>query len=48
MDPFSDPPGFPQGAGERARWLSRYAAFAVASGVVPDQAANARAAIDAR
>lgn len=38
----------PQGAGERAPWLSRYAAFAVASGVAPDQAANARAAIDAR
>lgn len=38
----------PQGEGERARWLSRYAAFAVASGIAPDQAANARAAIDAR
>jgi tRNA (cmo5U34)-methyltransferase len=38
----------PQGTGERALWLSRYAAFAVASGVAPDHAANAQAAIDAR
>ena len=29
---------FPQGKGERANWLSRYAAFAVASGVDPDSA----------
>lgn len=36
----------PQGEGERALWLSRYAAFVVASGVDPDNAANARAAID--
>jgi tRNA (cmo5U34)-methyltransferase len=39
---------FPQGEGERARWLSRYAAFAVASGIAPEQMANARAAIDAQ
>jgi tRNA (cmo5U34)-methyltransferase len=36
----------PQGEGERALWLSRYAAFVVASGIEPDKAANARAAID--
>ena len=36
----------PQGEGERALWLSRYAAFAIASGAEPDKAANARAAID--
>lgn len=36
----------PQGEGERALWLSRYAAFAVSSGIEPDKAANARAAID--
>lgn len=36
----------PQGEGERALWLSRYAAFAVASGLEPDKAANARAAVD--
>ena len=36
----------PQGEGERALWLSRYAAFVVASGIDPDQAANARVAID--
>jgi tRNA (cmo5U34)-methyltransferase len=29
---------FPQGKDERAQWLSRYAAFAVASGVDPDSA----------
>lgn len=38
----------PQGAGERALWLSRYAAFAVASGVAPEHAATASAAIDAQ
>jgi len=39
---------FPQGAaGERALWLSRYAAFAVASGVDPEKASTARAAVDA-
>lgn len=37
----------PQGEGERARWLSRYAAFAVASGVAPEHAATARTKIDA-
>lgn len=37
----------PQGEGERALWLSRYAAFAVASGAEPDKAANARAAVEA-
>ncbi len=36
----------PQGAGERALWLSRYTAFVVASGADADKAANARAAID--
>ncbi len=36
----------PQGEGERALWLSRYAAFVVASGIDPDKAANAGAAID--
>lgn len=36
----------PQGEGERALWLSRYAAFVAASGVEPDKVANALAAID--
>jgi len=36
---------FPQGEGERSLWLSRYAAF---SGIDPDKAASARAAIDAQ
>lgn len=36
----------PQGEGERALWLSRYAAFVVSSGIEPDKAAIARAAID--
>lgn len=36
----------PQGLGERALWLSRYAAFVAASGIDPERAANARAAID--
>lgn len=39
---------FPQGDGERALWLSRYAAFATASGIEPEQAQSAAAAIDAR
>lgn len=39
---------FPQGEGERDLWLSRYSAFMVASGVEPQKAANARAAVDAR
>ncbi len=34
--------------GERDRWLSRYAAFAVSSGVEPSQAANAISMIAAR
>lgn len=37
----------PRGEGERALWLSRYAAFAAASGVDADKAAKASAAIDA-
>lgn len=39
---------FPQGPEERALWLARYAAFAVASGAEPDKAENARAAVAAR
>jgi tRNA (cmo5U34)-methyltransferase len=38
---------FPQGDGRRAQWLSRYAAYAIASGMDPNQAHNARAAVDA-
>ncbi|KRR07635.1 methyltransferase [Bradyrhizobium jicamae] len=38
---------FPQTEDERTRWLSRYAAYAIASGADPDQANNARAAVDA-
>jgi tRNA (cmo5U34)-methyltransferase len=38
---------FPQADGERARWLSRYAAFAIASGADPDQANQARDAVEA-
>ena len=38
---------FPQGDGERAPWLSRYAAFAIASGADPEKAKGARAAVDA-
>ncbi len=38
---------FPQGAGDRDRWLSRYVAFAVDSGVDPSQAERARSAIAA-
>jgi tRNA (cmo5U34)-methyltransferase len=38
---------FPQGDGERARWLSRYAAFATAAGADPAQAEGARAAVEA-
>lgn len=37
---------FPQGAHERPLWLSRYAAFPVAAGVVPGLARNARDAVD--
>ena len=36
----------PQDEGDRALWLSRYAAFLAASGIEIDKAANARAAID--
>ena len=36
---------FPQGPGERDRWLDRYASYAVASGVDPEQTAAARAAV---
>lgn len=39
--------GFPQEPSARASWLSRYAAYAVASGADPAQAAKARDAIDA-
>jgi tRNA (cmo5U34)-methyltransferase len=38
---------FPQSETERALWLSRYAAFAVVSGVEPDKAEFARAKIAA-
>lgn len=38
---------FPQAPEQRSRWLARYAAFAVASGADPDQAENARAAVEA-
>lgn len=38
---------FPQTGAARARWLSRYAAFAVAQGADPDQAEGARKAVDA-
>lgn len=38
---------FPQGARERSAWLSRYAAFAVASGADPEQVERSRAAIEA-
>lgn len=36
---------FPQTPEGRDRWLARYAAFAVSSGVAPEQMANARAKI---
>lgn len=39
---------FPQSESQRALWLSRYVSFAVASGVDPDKAANARTAINAQ
>ena len=38
---------FPQAGTDRGRWLSRYAAYAIASGADPDKANNARAAVDA-
>ena len=37
---------FPQGHGERGQWLSRYAAYAIASGADPDKANGARAAVE--
>ena len=46
--PFVAPHGsYPQGAGEKDLWLSRYAAFAVASGFDPEQAESARSAVAA-
>ena len=36
---------FPQSAGERDLWLDRYAAFAAASGIDPEQTRNARNAV---
>ncbi len=38
---------FPQGEGERDRWLSRYAAFALGSGADPAQTEKMRAAVKA-
>ena len=38
---------FPQNAAARALWLSRYAAFAVASGVDPEPVEKMRATVDA-
>lgn len=38
---------FPQRDGARALWLSRYAAFAIASGADPDQVQNMHAAVEA-
>ena len=37
---------FPQGHDERRRWLSRYAAFALASGADPDHVRNAHDAVE--
>lgn len=39
---------FPQDDGARTHWLSRHAAFLIASGLSEDQAANARQAIDSK
>lgn len=39
---------FPQGEREKARWLGRYAAFAVSSGIPPSNMRNAIDAIGAR
>jgi tRNA (cmo5U34)-methyltransferase len=39
---------FPQAPGEREVWLSRYVAFAISSGVDPDNARNAASAIGSR
>jgi tRNA (cmo5U34)-methyltransferase len=38
---------FPQADDERARWISRYAAYAIASGADPNLANTARAAVEA-
>lgn len=38
---------FPQDPASRPSWLSRYAAYALASGASPEQAASARTAVDA-
>ncbi|MBN8842449.1 MAG: class I SAM-dependent methyltransferase [Sphingomonadales bacterium] len=38
---------FPQGPGERDRWLDRYASYAIASGAEREATANARAAVAA-
>jgi len=38
---------FPQEPEERAQWLSRYAAFAIAQGADPEQASSAKAAVAA-
>lgn len=38
---------FPQERNERMQWLSRYAAFAIASGADPDEANGAKAAVAA-
>jgi len=38
---------FPQDSGARALWLSRHAAFALASGADPEQVRKMRAALDA-
>lgn len=38
---------FPQEGPQRARWLDRYAAFALASGADPNEVEQARAAVDA-
>ncbi|KPH81645.1 class I SAM-dependent methyltransferase [Bosea vaviloviae] len=37
---------FPQDPASRPTWLSRYAAYAVAAGASPEQAASARVAVD--
>tara|TARA_R110002049_G_scaffold4601_5_gene32479 strand:+ start:669074 stop:669772 length:699 start_codon:yes stop_codon:yes gene_type:complete len=39
---------FPQDNGDRAKWLSRYAAFAISSGIEPEEAYQARDAIDSQ
>lgn len=44
--PQGDSAGDKAGDEERARWLSRYAAFKVASGITPDAAARSLIAVD--